>query len=180
MTTETAIWMVDWQSESDLDSICNTCDVSKFKERLHLVNLKKIAKWFDSILKSAKDIFLIGRALYLCFTFLNRLLQNNFPFDFELPQVWGNFLCWKVKLLVAMAPPLPVLCPWKVAQNTKWLHQTTWMLYKQVRFFGEPRNPKMEVDDLPRIYFFWNLPHFPWHLLKLLHKFRLIGGYLWH
>ena len=27
MTTETAIWMVDWQSESDLDSIRNSCDV---------------------------------------------------------------------------------------------------------------------------------------------------------
>ena len=28
MTTETAIQMVDWQSESDLDSIRNSCDVS--------------------------------------------------------------------------------------------------------------------------------------------------------
>ena len=29
MTTETAIQMVDWQSESDLDSIRNSCDVLK-------------------------------------------------------------------------------------------------------------------------------------------------------
>ena len=31
MTTETAIWMVDWQSESDLDSIRNSCGVSSSK-----------------------------------------------------------------------------------------------------------------------------------------------------
>ena len=35
------------------------------------------------------------------------------------------------------------------------------MLYKQVRFFGGPRNPKMEVDVLPRIQFFLESPPLP-------------------
>ena len=42
MTTETAIWMVDWQSESDLDSIRNSCDVycwCKKKSRAILLSL---------------------------------------------------------------------------------------------------------------------------------------------
>ena len=50
MTTETAIKMVDWQSESDLDSIRNSCDVfvASFIERLRLILLADLETGFFS------------------------------------------------------------------------------------------------------------------------------------
>ena len=62
MTTETAIWMVDCQSESDLDSIRNSCDVLKKKSALKKarksenLNVAKITPISDSLLTSGAQL----------------------------------------------------------------------------------------------------------------------------